>query len=31
MSSSKFSGLMSLWMTCFLWQYANAPARLATY
>jgi len=28
---SRFSGLMSRWITCFWWQYINARARLPMY
>ena len=31
MPSSRFSGLMSRWMTCFAWQYSSARARDAMY
>lgn len=31
MPRSRFSGLMSRWMTCFEWQYCSAPARDAMY
>lgn len=31
MPSSRFSGLMSRWMTCFEWQYASAFASAAMY
>lgn len=31
MPSSRFSGLMSLWITCFEWQYSRARARDAMY
>ena len=31
MPSSRFSGLMSRWMTCFEWQYTRARASDAMY
>ena len=31
MPSSRFSGLMSRWMTCFAWQYSSARASDAMY